>query len=635
MFVSIITALLAGLLAGTVSALTAKNKTGSIVIGIIAFILQFFISIWGLPTIGFFYPGIWICALIAIGIGALVSLFITEIIRETTETSFKGLITLSTVFIVFLLIVIVTTPALFHYNKYKNLVGEVKTKKFTEDVPLIDNKRTRLVPPETALTLAKKVLGQAKGGDVLGSQLEIDAKSAAIQKVNGELWWIFPLDFAGFFKWFNRGTVPGYIRVSAQDPTREAQLIDKNPKTGKDFELRYTRNAFFGLWLDRKVYSELPFINREEFTLEVNENWKPYYVVSLTEPQVGFSGYQTKGVAIIDPQTGKITKYNSEKDIPEWIDRVKPYNQALNQLEYWGKYLNGYWNTWFGKRGLREPTQYNEGPNIWFTEMGGKCYWFTGITSKSANDQSLVGLALIETSSIGPAGVTYYEMQGTDENGVIETVDSNLGADSSRWQPTQPIPYNIYGNPTWVVPVVSGEGIFQKVALVKMDNINTIAIASDLNRALSRYRALLSQRGNEIAPSSISDTKTIGFTEVLRKGSTITGGEKTFLFQLKGAEDKLFSTQANTKKTKAASIVQIGDKIKVKFIETEEMTIPIESLEVKGIKLRKSQIQKDYEAQRRQTRKIENNIEDTRSAEKLWEQMSPEEKREAMKKLKQ
>ena len=596
-----------------------KDAKISIIPAAIGFAFAEVITLWGLPTVGFFYFGVWFIIIIPTIIGGIIGIFMKD--------NPRGAILPIGLIVLLIGICFISTSAILRSTSYHEVIGKVEKKEFKADIPVVDTKHIRLVSKETALTLARKVLGQADGGTILGSQLEVDSDSMAIQEVDGELWWIIPLDFSGYFKWSSRGTVPGYIRVSAQDPTREAQFIDRDPATGQKFQMKYTRGAFFGSWLDRVVYGKYPTIAREEFTFEVDNNWKPFYTISATYPTIGFSGYQTAGVIIADPQTGEMSLATG-KDIPSWVDRVKPLKQALQQISWWGKYKNGWLNAIFSQREVEVPTDYQDGPDAWFVKQGEETFWFTGMTSASSNDQSLVGAMLVNTRT-GEA--QYYSMQGTDENGVVQTIDASLGADSARWQPSQPIPYNIYGVPTWVLPIVSSEGIYQKVGLVDMNNINTLVIETTLEKALTRYRAVLAGKGNEVAPTSGAEYAALGPEKVLRVGNTVLGGEKTYYLLVAGAESKLFSANGESVNTRLVAMVKPGDLVTLRFLETTESVMSIEGIEIAGVKLRTSPVQAAYNVQREKSRDAENTAKSAHDAEKTWENLSPKEKADLLK----
>lgn len=624
---TILLVFIAAVLAGGLCAIF--NRKAGPIIGavVVAGIIQFFITVWALPTIGFFYAGTWIWIVVALVIGSLFAC-----VQDDSEKGARSFAVPSVILVVLWLLSFFASAPILHTTAHNQLIGTVETKVFSEDMPIVDATHIRLVPKETALTLAKKVLGQAKDGNILGSQLEIDKSSVAIQEVQGELWWILPLDFSGFFQWNNRKVVPGYIRVSAQDPTREAQLIDADPVSGKSFELKYTRCAYLGSSLKRNVYFKYPTIARQEFTFEVDDNWYPYYVISATHPTIGFMGYQTEGVIIADPQTGEMS-LKKGGDIPEWVDRVKPLEQALEQAQKWGSYSKGWWNAVFAKRDIQKPTSYSGGQDMWFIKKGDTKYWFTGMTSYQSTDQSLVGMMFIDTRATKGGNAIYYSMQGTDENGVVEAADSSLGADSARWQPAQPIPYNVYGTPTWVLPIVSSEGIFQKVTLVSVDNINILATETTLDRAFARYRTLLTQRGNEFAPTGMSDLKQIGPVRVVRVGDTVLGGDKTFFLMVENQNDKIFTSSGEVDDTRLVAVVEAGDMVYLSFLDTQEPMIPLEKITIEGIELKVSSVQEAYDAQREISKKSEDEITQTRDIETEWDKLSPEEKRDLWEKI--
>ncbi len=545
----------------------------SMISGVSAALVQLGIHLWLMPTVGFFYPGMWLSLVLAGLIGAGLAFIVNQ--------SASGFTSPAVILILFFVISIPSSCEIFHAKKYQSLIGNVSVKNFTDEIPPVKLDEIRLVSKNTAYVLAKKVLGKTKDGTVLGSQLEIDEDSAAIQEVNGQLWWIFPLDFAGFFKWRNRAAIPGYIRVNAQDPTKEAELIDVDQMTGKKFSLQYTRKAYFGKWLDRYIYFRYPFMNQEDCTFEVNDDWQPYYVVSVTKPLIGFSGYQTDGVILADPQTGEIRHLQGD-EIPQWVDRVKPLHLTITQVTNWGEYVNGWWNSHFAMKDVKVPTSHSYGKDMWFIKFKDKKYWFTGLTSASSKDQSLVGAIMVETRS---GNATFYAINGTDESGVVQAVDASLGADSSRWSPTQPIPYNVFGVPTWVLPIVSNEGIYQKVALVDMNNINTIVSEKSIGRAVEKYREILARHHVKGDAEVVNEKglRRIGPVRVLRVGNAVSGGNKTFYLLVEGYDARLFSSSGETDQTRVITLVKPEDRVFIKFFPSDSQVISIESITVNGL----------------------------------------------------
>ena len=64
-----------------------------------------------------------------------------------------------------------------------------------------------------------------------------------------------------------------------------------------------------------------------------------------------------------------------------------------------------------------------------------------------------------------------------------------------RLVPTQPILYNVYGQTTWIVPLVADTGKYQSLALVQAANgrvvVGNASAASPQDDAFAQYRAVL------------------------------------------------------------------------------------------------------------------------------------------------
>ncbi|MDH5656119.1 MAG: hypothetical protein OEZ34_09440 [Spirochaetia bacterium] len=557
-------------------------------------LFQFLFQIYYIPALGFNFPQTWFSILFAVLFGVGLAMIVDVLflnkkldLIDSIEVLFNTEIFLmlgigfGISLVIFWVVYLVSSGELFRSKDYRNIIGEMKKMDHIQEVDEKHLSSIRLVPYQTASTLASKVLGQSKDGSILGSQLSLDHWSTGIQEVNGELWWIFPLDFSGFFEWKSRKNVPGYIRVNAHDPKREAEFIDADPATGEKLNLVYTPNSYFGSWLERKIYFQYPDHEINHVALEVDEKWKPYYIITLTRPSIGMSGDKISGIIIFDPQTGEM-EFKDMKDIPDWIDWAVPLDLTLDYLNWWGEYVHGWFNSVFAMRDVQIPTYWNAMQDLWFVQVGNENYWFTGMTSASSADQSLVGAVFVNTRT-GEA--SYFSMHGTDENGVAEAVDSALGADSARWEPTAPIPYNLHGVPSWVVPIISSEGVYQKLAIVDMNNINTIAIDRDLNRAVEKYKFSLRRNTSQPLDSDSDEISKTGFVSVSRVGSTVNDGTKIFYIMIAGKNNKVFTTNADSPRTRAAALVKAGDKVKLEYLDSSDKMIPIDSIQIQGINL--------------------------------------------------
>lgn len=122
----------------------------------------------------------------------------------------------------------VLSAPLFNANK------KYKAVEMTEKVELTAFDETQTpasVPPKFARNKMKKAFQQVPNP----SYYELG--HLQIQKVKDQFIYIAPVEFSGFFKWFNGKTTPGYFTMSATDSA-------DNPKFVKT-EMAYTPSSFF------------------------------------------------------------------------------------------------------------------------------------------------------------------------------------------------------------------------------------------------------------------------------------------------------------------------------------------------------------------------------------------------------
>jgi len=389
--------------------------------------------------------------------------------------------------------------------------------------------------------------------------------------------------------------------------------------------MRYIPTAYWGNNLKRYVYTNgYQGYQLKETSFELDDNYRPYFTISATQPTIGFSGPVTRVVIIVDPQTGEIEEYEPGQ-APSWVDRIIPEEIAESYMENWGKFVKGFWNTVFAEEDIIKPTTYPYGSDVWFVpDANGQNYWYTGMTSVSSEDEALVGVMLIHTQT-GKA--RYYRMSGSNEEAVIEAVNQALGADAAKWQPTQPIPYNIYGELSFVVPVVGIEkAILQKVALVRASNLN-VAMGDTKRSALRQYRRLLSSSGDVVAPTHENERRGItGF--IVRKGWEIQDNIMVYSLFLDEAPDKLFSVTSDL--SAEVVIAREGDQVSLNFIETDEEVVPAISFDLLGIELQKSPVQTAYEVEVEESETRVRGLEQTRDDRRELENLTPDELRELL-----
>ncbi|MBC5827263.1 MAG: hypothetical protein GIW99_06220, partial [Candidatus Eremiobacteraeota bacterium] len=353
------------------------------------------------------------------------------------------------------LLILIIAPVV-DANGLRDLAGAQIT---SAPPPAAKPQHLRIVPQVSAAFEGDKVVGQ------LGSYYEIDADKYNIQPVNGQLQWVAPLQFRDFIKWVTRGTTPGVVEVSAEKPDQAARLLLGEP-------MRYVPSAFLWADLKRHVYSAYGYRQILELTLQLDDKEKPMYLATLGRPTIGWSGEVVTGVVIVDPVTGAMQNYAREDfaRLPGWVKRVYPPELVWQYNEWFGLYVHGWLNARLSQRDVHLPAR---GEVFGVIDPAKQFAWFCDHTSPSANDRSMTGYTYTDTVT---GKMTYY----TGFNGYFnsQAADTSVGAFPTVRQaqliPQQPVLYNLFARPTWIVPTVADNGKYQTLGLVLADGGHTI-----------------------------------------------------------------------------------------------------------------------------------------------------------------
>ncbi len=372
--------------------------------------------------------------------------------------------------------------------------------------PSADLAHVRVVPQEAAEFAGNKVVGQ------LGTYYRVGDFN--IQAVAGSLVWVAPLEFQGFVQWFSRGTSPGVIVVSAENPDAPAELRQRAP-------LRYVPSALLNANLYRHVYLQYGLEQILETTLQLDDHGDPQYLATLGRPTVGWSGQRVTGVVIVDPATGAMHRYaRAEFDrLPHWVSRVYPSDLALSYNEWFGRFVHGVWNYLLAKKDVHVPAR----PEVFGLLAGDRFVWFVDHTSP-AEDQSMTGFTYMDTVT---GKIVYYTSSGGEFNsrGAEAAVGSNPIVRQGRLIPTQPILYNVYAQNTWVVPLVADTGKYQTLALVQAKN-GHVVVGSAANRspqgdAFAQYAAFLGIAGAAPPGAEAAQIRSGAIDRIATSGTTV------------------------------------------------------------------------------------------------------------------
>ena len=478
--------------------------------------------------------------------------------RKTILFKLSTLTALAT--IVYIMVVSVMSWEGFRAMKYQSLIGEVKlSENFAEEVPPVDLSEIRIIDQEVAHRLGDKVLGEELPGQerTLGSQAYVG--KFRIQNVQGKLYWVAPLLHSGFFKWFNNmeGT-PAYIKVSAtSDP--EVELVS-------DVTIKYQPEAYFNSNLHRHLYLNGYFnTGLTDYTFEIDDEGTPYWVVTLYTHEVGFSGMNAYGVAVVNAETGEIQKYTPET-APAWIDRIQPMDMVEEQLEYWGEYIHGYWN--FSNLDKKTTTR---GISLVYGKDD-QSYWYTGLTSVG-QEEGTIGFVLVNTRT---KEATRYKQVGATEEAARRSAMGKV--QEKKYIGSFPILYNINNVPTYVLSLKDQAGLIKMVAMVSVRDHSIVGVGETLEEALRAYRG---GRTNEKREGNYQV-----YGRVERIQSSLIDGKTIYYFTLDKYPNKVFKSESIV--SPKFPITTKNDSVMVAYDDGRTEFIPVAKFDNLDIKTQKT-----------------------------------------------
>lgn len=483
---------------------------------------------------------------------------------RTKRTVLFNLASLTAVLsVLYILLMSVATWEGFRAKAYQGLIGEIKlSEDFQNEIPQVDLKDIRIIDQEVAHRLGDKVLGQNQPGQtrILGSQAYVG--EFRIQKVNGKLYWIAPLLHSGFFKWLNnRSGTPAYVKVSATSD-QEVELVS-------GVNIRYQPEAYFGSNLHRHLYlNGYLTTGLTDFTFEVDDEGTPYWVVTLYSHEVGFSGMNAYGVAVVHAETGEIKEYTPDS-APEWIDRIQPMEMVQQQLDFWGEYIHGYWN--FSNLDKKTTTP---GLSLVYGKDN-QSYWYTGLTSVG-QEEGTIGFVLVNTRT---KVATRYKQVGATEEAARRSAMGKV--QEKKYIGSFPILYNINGTPTYVLSLKDQAGLIKMVAMVSVSNHSIVGVGETLEEALRSYR------GGR--PTEVKKGTYFVQGHVARIKEVIADNKTQYYLSLEEVPNKIFSAELII--SDELPLTMVKDSVSIAYDDGRMGLIPVAKFDNTALKAEATQTQ--------------------------------------------
>ncbi len=492
--------------------------------------------------------------------------------RGAVAAGILGLVIVGVIGILATILITIFTTWFDINAKALSAIPNVKMMAASSQLPPTDANNIVLVSQNVASYKGQQILGS--NGQNLGSAYNLDPASYTLQSINHHLYYVAPLSYNNPFVNLSNPSTPGFVVVDAENPQSEPKLY-----TGPNDSLAVLPGALLNQDLLRHVYlAGYTYGRLIDPTLELDDNFHPYWTISLMQPTRGYTGDVLSQVLLVDAHTGTIKTYQPQ-DVPSWVDRVMPADTVVQYLTWWGLYHTA---PWFNPSGIGQQSPAST-PELLYNNID-QPVWLIPMTSSSLNDNSSTGVFLFNThknlaefyplSGIGIASNVQNTIQSTRANIRNYTVDSIQL-------------YQIYGTPTWVAIFVqqtnSGD-IFQAVGIVDARDLNgsNVQFETTLPAALQDYQQWLTQQGSNIGGNSPGIVVQSVTGKVVRIAAVQAGTNTIYYIQIAG-QHVIFT--ANLSLSPKLPLVQTGDTVTMTYVSPTSNVINVQSFDDTSINL--------------------------------------------------
>lgn len=516
-----------------------------VIVGVVAFIVDYVtLPAYNLHNAGFMFLLVFYLALF----GTLYAAF-----SHRMDTVVKVSYGLAFIIVIFTLVMTFLSSEFLNAYKYRDQITIKESEDFSAEFDAITIDKIPLVDQNTAQQLGDKQIGRVQG---LGSQFDISTDYLLIN-VKDSIYRVSSLEYQDFYKWIqNREAgIPSYISVNVNDPT-DVELVDLNQG------MKFAPSAYFNEDLLRHVRFTYRTEIFESMNFEIDDEGNPYYIVTVKEPSIGwFGGWDTQALIVVDAVSGDMNKY-AIADAPAWVDHIQSAYLAWYQIDNWGYYINGWFNTLFGQK---EMIQTTDGYN--FVSIDKEIYVFSGLTSVGS-DRSIVGFALI---NLHTKEATFIKIGGADE---ISAMNSAIGqVQHLNYTSTFPLLLNIEGLPTYFMALKDNEGLVKLYAMVSVKDYSVVGVAATVELTKASYIEQLMEKGLIEGDVLIENEVSGTISSIV---STIIDGTTQYYFMLEG--DNVLYTAASNLSVELALTKQL-DPVKIQVTQTSDNVMNVISFD--------------------------------------------------------
>ena len=446
-----------------------NNIIKTLIMVVITLILYYFI----LPPINLSSPAFWSYLFLLSIIFAILN-FYGDLSKSFKQRYFK-LSNYSTYYIIgvvgiWLLIGLINfcVSPIFNAKSYSQRITIDEDHEFTTDIKPVDFTKTPLIDRESSEKLGDRKMGEFTSWV---SQFYVSDLYTQIN-YNNSIVRVTPIEYDGFIKYLtNRDEgIKGYIVVDSVKGSASLKELKKG--------MRYMPSAYFFENLERKLRISYPTTIFGEASFEIDNDGNPYWIV----PTIKYTGVGMKreisGAVILDPLTGTSKKYKI-KDIPTWVDHVYSADLIIEQVDNWGEYKNGFFNSIFGQKDVINTT---EGYN--YLVMDDDVYLYTGITSVSS-DESNLGFIL---ANLRTKETHYYSAPGAEEFSAMASAEGLV--QEKNYEASFPLLINLNNKPTYLLSLKDNAGLVKMYALIDVADYQKVVVSDaslGIDAAVTKY----------------------------------------------------------------------------------------------------------------------------------------------------
>lgn len=437
----------------------------------------------------------------------------------------------------------ISSSALFNASSYQQMIS-VSEREFEEDIAEISFSQIPIVDKATAQRLGSRKIGEVvelvSQFDVSDMYTQINFQQTPVR--------ISPLEYNSFIKWFvNRDDgIPYYVYIDMA--TQETELIEL------ESGMKYSPSEYFGRDLLRHARFAYPTKMFDEVSFEIDDAGKPYWIISTYNYTIGvLGGRDVDGIIMVDAITGD-TQFYSVSEIPSWVDMVYPADLAMQQINYWGEYVGGYWNSVFAQTGVIAAT---DGYN--YIAFDDDVWMFTGLTSV-VSDESNIGFILVNMRT---KECRRYNINGAEEYSAMASAEGKV--QEKRYTSTFPILLNINDTPTYFVSLKDNAGLVKAYGFVSVSSYQNVAVGDTIQAAQEEYIKLIG--GSNSAESEISETTDIA-GKVEQFSTAVKDGNSYYYIRLAGKNTVYI---ASISAGEFLPLLKVGDEV--------TLTVPVQDKE--------------------------------------------------------